>query len=85
MKQNDLFCTIKVNSIRQSDNTNTAFARNVLSPSKDIDIVSDDRMMNNDIIEITETQINPSDPSFKIIETLNFFNINFSNNKIKKI
>ena len=37
--------------------------------------------MINDIIGFTETQINPLDCICKAIETLNFFNINFENNK----
>ena len=47
------------------------------------DIVSDDRIINNDIIGFTETQINPSCSTFKIMETLNFFNINFNSNENK--
>ena len=47
------------------------------------DIVNDNRVMNNDIIEFTETQINPSDSTCKIIETLNLFNISFNKNENK--
>ena len=47
------------------------------------DIVNDNRVMNNDIIEFTETQINPSDSTCKIIETLNLFNISFNKNEKK--
>ena len=39
--------------------------------------------MNNDIISFTETQINLSDSTCKIIERLNFFNINFNKNENK--
>ena len=54
------------------------------SLSKHIDdIVNDNRVMNNDIIEFTETQINPSDSTCKIIETLNLFNISFNKNENK--
>ena len=44
------------------------------------DIVSDDRIINNDIIGFAETQINISDSTCKIIEILNFCNIHFNNN-----
>ena len=37
--------------------------------------------MNNDLIEFKETQINLSDYTCKIIQGLNFFNINFNNNE----
>ena len=67
--QNDLFSTIKINNI--ADNTITAFVHNVRSLSKHInDIVSDNRIINNDIIGFTETQINSSDSTFKIMETI---------------
>ena len=47
------------------------------------DIVTDNRVMNNDIVGFTETQINPSDSTCKIIETLNLFNISFNKNENK--
>ena len=60
LKQNDLFSTIKRNNIY--DDTITVFVHNVRSLSKHIDnIVSDDRIVNNDIKDFTETQIKPSD------------------------
>ena len=37
------------------------------------DVVSDDRIINNGIIGFIETQINLSDYTYKIMETLNFF------------
>ena len=37
--------------------------------------------MNNDLLEFKETQINLSDSTCKIIQGLNFFNINFNNNE----
>lgn len=43
------------------------------------DIASDDNMINNYIIELTEMQVNLQDAGPKIIETSNFFNINFNN------
>ena len=43
------------------------------------DIVSGNRIINNDILGFTETQIKPSDCTCEIIETLNLFNINFDN------
>ena len=44
------------------------------------DIVSDDRIINNDIIGYSETENNPSDSTIKIMETSNSFNTNFNNN-----
>ena len=41
-------------------------------------IVSDDRIINNDVIEFTETKINPSGSTRKKIEILNLTNINFN-------
>ena len=35
------------------------------------DIVSDNEIINNGVIGFTETQIKPSDSTFKIIDTLN--------------
>ena len=49
LKQNALFSTVKRNNI--SDNTITVFLHNVRSLSKHIDdVVSDDRIINNDIV-----------------------------------
>ena len=47
------------------------------------DIVSDNRIINNDVIGLTETQIKQSGSTCKIIETLSLFNINFNNNEKK--
>ena len=67
-----------------SDDMVTVFVLNVRSLWKDTDdIVSDDKLMNNDIISFTETQINLSDSTCKIIERLNFFHINFNKNENK--
>ena len=58
------------------------FFHNVGSLSKYIgDITSDDRIISNNIIGFTETQITPPDTTCKIIETLNLFNINFNSNE----
>ena len=46
------------------------------------DIVRDSRIMNNDIIGLTET-ISLSDSTCRIVETLNFFNINLNNSENK--
>ena len=35
------------------------------------DIISDDKIMNNDFIGFNETRINLSDSTFKLIKTLN--------------
>ena len=80
LKQNDLFSTIKRNAI--SDDTVTVLFHNMRSLPRHVsDIVSDNRIINNDIIGFTETQINPSNSVSKIIETLSLFNINFNNNE----
>ena len=58
------------------------FVHNVRSLSKHVnDIVSDSIIMNNDIIGLIETQISLSDSTSRIVETLNFFNINFKNSE----
>ena len=44
------------------------------------DIVSDYRIMNNDMV-FTEIKISPLDSTWKKIGTLNFLNINFNNNE----
>ena len=46
-------------------------------------MLSENRIINNDIIGFRETQIKPSDYTSKIKETLNAFNINFNNNENK--
>ena len=78
LKQNDLFSTIKRTVI--SGDTTTVLVHNVRSFPRHLDnIVSDKRIINNDVIGFTETQIKPSDCTSKIIGTLSFFNINFNN------
>ena len=82
LKQNDLFSTIKRNTI--SNGTITILGHNVRSLSKHVDdIVSNRRVINNDIIGFTETQISLSDSTCRIGETLNFFNLNFNNSEDK--
>ena len=72
LKQNDLFSTIKRNTIPQG--AISVFFHNTRSLSKyRDDIVSDDGIINNDIIGFTYT----SDCTCKI------FNINFKNNENK--
>ena len=67
-----------------SDDTVTIFVYNVQSLSKYIgDIVSDDRIISNDIMGFTKTQISQSDFTCKIMETLIFFNITFNNDENK--
>ena len=81
-KQNDLFSTVKKNTI--SDDTPTIVFHNLRSLSKHVDdVVNDDRIIYNDIIGLTETQINLSDSTCNIIATLNFFNIHFNKNQNK--
>ena len=82
LKENDLFSTLKRCII--SDNTITILVHNMISLSKHVnDTVSDSRIMNNDIIGLTETQISLSDSTGKIVKTMNFFNINFNNSEDK--
>ena len=47
------------------------------------DILSDNRIKSNNLIGFTEIQTKLSDSTSKIIETLNFFNINFNNKENK--
>ena len=82
LKQNDLCYSIKLNTF--SDDTVTIFVHNVISLWRYIDdIVSNDRIIDNDIKEFTETQIHPSGSTCKVTERLNFFNININNNENK--
>ena len=67
LKENDLFSTLKRSII--SDDTITILVHNVRSLSKHVnDIVSDSRIMNNDILGL----ISLSDSTCRIVETLNF-------------
>ena len=82
LKQSYLFSTIKRNTF--SNDTLTILVLNVRLLSKHVDdILRDDRIINNDIIEFTETQIILSDSTCIITETLNFFNFNFNNDEDK--
>ena len=47
------------------------------------DVVSDGRIINNDIIGLTKTQVIPSDSTFKIIERLNFSEFDLNDNEQK--
>ena len=79
LEQNDLFSTIKWNTIL--GNTVTALAYSMRSLLRHVDdIVNNIRIVNIDIIGFTETRIQPLGSIYKRIETLNFFNINFNNN-----
>ena len=79
LKPNYLFSQTK--RFTTSDDRVTVPFHTLRSLSKHVDdIVSDARTIDNDITGFTETQINPYDSAYKIIETLNFFNINFENN-----
>ena len=59
------------------------YFRQYLDNSHVNNIVSDE--INNEIIQFTETQVNLSDSTCKIIETLNFVSINFNNNEKKDL
>ena len=80
LKQNDLFYKVKRNAI--SDDTVTVLVHNVRSLPSHVDrMLSDNRIINNDIIGFTETQIKQSVSTSKIIEKLNSFSISFNNNE----
>ena len=79
LKQNDLFSTVKRNAV--SGDTVTVLVHNVKSVPRHVDILSDNRIINNDIIGFMETQIKPSHSTCKIIETLTLFHISFNNNE----
>ena len=65
LKENDLFSMLKRRII--SDDTITILVHNVTSLSKHVnDIVSDSKIMHNDIIELTETQISLSGSTCRI-------------------
>ena len=71
LKQNDIFSTINGNAI--SADTVAVVVHNVRSLPRQVnDVISDNRIINNDITGFTETQIKPADSTCKIIETLNF-------------
>ena len=77
LEQNDLFSTIKRNAV--SFDIVTVLVHNVRSLTRHGgDILSDNRIVNNDIIGFTETETKPSDSTSKRIETFNVFNINFN-------
>ena len=78
LEQNDLFSTIKRNAI-QGD-TVTALVHTVRSLLRHVDdLISDNRIINNVFMGFTELKIKLSDSTSKIVETLNFCNINFNN------
>ena len=77
LEQNDLFSTIKRNAV--SCDIVTVLVHNVRSLTRHGgDILSDNRIANNDIIGFTETETKPSDSTSKRIETFNVFNIDFN-------
>ena len=45
-------------------------------PRRVDDILSENRIINNDIMGFTETQIKPTSSTCKTIETLNVFTVN---------
>ena len=67
LKQNDLFFPIKKTI---SGNSVTVIVCNMKSLSRHVDnIVSDNRIINNEIERSTEAQINPSVSTYKIART----------------
>ena len=76
LQQNDLFSTVK----KCLGDKVTVLVHNARSLPRDVDnILSDNGIINNNIIWFTETQINQSDSTYKIRETSSLFNINFNN------
>ena len=79
-KKNDLFSTIKRNTIL--GDTFTVLFHNLRSLPRNVDdIEGDKRIIKSDIIGFTETQMKPSDSTCTIIETLNLISIKFNNNE----
>ena len=67
-----------------SDDRISIFVHNKRSLPRHVDdIVSNNRVINKDIIRSTETQSKPSDSTYKTIEMFNLFNIDFNNNETK--
>ena len=67
-----------------SDDRVPIFVRNKRTLPRHVDdIVSNNRVINKDIIRFTVTQSKPSDSTYKTIEMLNLFNIDFNNNETK--
>ena len=82
LKQNDLFSTVKRNTF--SGNTVAVLVQNVRSLARHADdILSDNRIINTNIMGFTKTQFKPSDSTCKITELSNLFNINFNINENK--
>ena len=76
LKQNDLLLAVKINNI--VDDTIPDFVLNVRSLSKQIDVIASlDKIVNNDVTGFTETQINLSDSTIKIIKRMDFFQYKF--------
>ena len=81
LKQNDLFSPIKRNAI--SDDTFTILVDNVRSLPKHVDdAISENRIINNDIIGFTETQTKPSDSTCILLFSILILIINFNNNEL---
>ena len=79
LRLNDLISTIKRNAI-VGDRLTVLFHDMKIHS---VDIVTSNRAINNDIAVFMETQIEPSDSSCEIIETLNLFITYFNNKKNK--
>ena len=79
LKEHSIFSEIEKNIV--SDETLTFLILNVRSLAKHArDVASDSRILNNDIVSFTETQIELSDSTAMITETLQSFNMNYNNN-----
>ena len=71
LKESDLFSAIKRRAF--SDDTITGFVHNIRQLPRHVDyLVSENRVIINDIIGFTKTQIKPSDSTCKTIEMLIF-------------
>ena len=69
-----------------SDDRVPIFVRNKRTLPRHVDdIVSNNRVINKDIIRFTVTQSKPSDSTYKTIEMLNLFNIDFNKTKFSSL
>ena len=82
LKNHSLFAEIEKNTV--SNETLTLLILNVRSLKKHVnDLVNDYRIIKNDIVGFTETQVNPSDSMELVNEKFHNFLMNYDNNNNK--